>query len=138
MISLATFGSLEQKTGSLASGFNFAIPVSIIRSFLDSAKVDTKMSQAALAFNRALSFFYSGYYTKALKRFSGVRKINEEYPQLSYYIEMSSKKMSTGEDRDTIQRKSIFRLVALAFIIGGLLIYFRWKWKANRNKTILN
>ncbi|WP_276502872.1 S1C family serine protease [Terrimonas pollutisoli] len=138
VIGLATFGSLEQKTGSLASGFNFAIPVSIIRSFLDSAKVDTKMSQAALAFNRALSFFYSGYYTKALKRFSGVKKINEEYPQLSYYIEMSSKKMSTGEDRDTIQRRSIFRLVALGFIIGGLLIYSRWKWKANRNKTILN
>ena len=48
VIGLATFGSLEQKTGGLASGFNFAIPVSIIKSFLDSVGVDTKMSQATL------------------------------------------------------------------------------------------
>ncbi|MEI9807386.1 MAG: serine protease [Bacteroidota bacterium] len=30
VIGLATFGSLEQTTGSLASGYNFAIPVSVI------------------------------------------------------------------------------------------------------------
>ena len=58
-IGLATFGSLEQKTGSLAAGFNFAIPASIIKKFLDSVGVDTKMSQASLAFNRGLSFFYT-------------------------------------------------------------------------------
>ena len=134
VIGLATFGSLEQKTGSLASGYNFAIPVSIMKDFLDSVHVKSQMSQSTLAFNRALTFFYGGYYTRSLKRFAGVKRINEEYPQLSYYIDVATKKMSTGEDQDTISRKSVFRIVALALIIGGILIFFRWKWKENKNR----
>ena len=38
VIGLATFGSLEQNTGNLASGYNFAIPVSVMREYLDSRK----------------------------------------------------------------------------------------------------
>ena len=44
IIGLATFGSLEQNTGTLVSGYNFAIPVPVIRSYLDSAKVQTRLS----------------------------------------------------------------------------------------------
>lgn len=129
VIGLATFGSLEQKTGVLAPGFNFAIPVSIIRDFLDSVKVNNKMSQASLAFNKALSFFYAGYYTKALKRFAGVKMINEEYPQLEYYIKISTTKLSNGEDKDAVRRKYIYRVMAIALILGGLFIYYRWRRK---------
>ena len=135
VIGLATFGSLEQKTGGLASGFNFAIPVSIIKSFLDSVGVDTKMSQATLAFNKGLSFFYSGYYTKALKRFSGVKKINDEYPRLSYYIESATNKITVGKDKDSIKRKFIFRVMAMALVIGGILIFYRWQHK-KRSSTL--
>lgn len=134
VIGLATFGSLEQKTGGLAAGFNFAIPVSIINNFLDSVDVDTRMSQASLAFNRGLSFFYNGYYTKALKRFAGAKKINEDFPMLNYYIESATHKITTGEDKDAINRKFVFRMIALALIVGGILIFFRWKWKENKNK----
>ena len=129
VIGLATFGSLEQKTGGLASGFNFAIPVSIINSFLDSVGVDTKMSQASLAFNKGLSFFYNGYYTKALKRFAGVKKINNDYPMLNYYIESATNKITAGKDEDAINRKFIFRALAIVLIIGGILIFYRWQRK---------
>jgi serine protease Do len=136
LIGLATFGSLEQKTGSLAAGFNFAIPVSIIQAFLDSVGVDTEMSQASLAFNRGLSFFYSGYYTKALKRFAGVRRINSEYPMLSYYISRATDKITVGADKDSIRRRFIFRVMAVVLILGGLFIYYRWQ--RERNKVPLN
>ena len=136
LVGLATFGSLEQKTGSLAAGFNFAIPVSIIKKFLDSVGVDTKMSQASLAFNRGLSFFYTGYYTKALKRFAGVKRINKDYPMLSYYMGKATDKITVGEDKDSIRRKFIFRIMALVLIIGGVLIFYRWQ--RQKNTTILN
>lgn len=129
VIGLATFGSLEQKTGGLAAGFNFAIPVSIIRNFLDSVHVNTKMSQASLAFNKALSFFYEGYYTKALKRFAGVKMINQEYPQLDYYIKTASNKLAEGQDKDAIRKKYIFRAMAVSLILGGIFIYYRWRRK---------
>ncbi len=129
VIGLATFGSLEQKTGGLAAGFNFAIPVNIIRGFLDSVKVTTKMSQASLAFNRALSFYYEGYYTKALKRFAGVKMINEEYPLLNFYIETATTKLAEGKDKEALRKKYIFRVMAVALILGGLFIYYRWRRK---------
>ena len=129
VIGLATFGSLEQKTGELASGFNFAIPVSIVRDFLDSVGVNTRMSQASLAYNKALSFFYDGYYTKALKRFAGVKMINEEYPQLNYYIRTATAKLTDGQDKESIRRKFIFRVIAIALIVGGLFIFYRWRRK---------
>jgi serine protease Do len=136
VIGLATFGSLEQKTGSLATGFNFAIPVSIIRDFLDSVDVDTKMSHASLAFNKGLGFFYAGYYTKALKRFAGVKKINKDYPLLDYYIESATNRITVGKDKDSIRRQSIFRIMAIILILGGLLIFYRWQRK--KNASILN
>jgi hypothetical protein len=136
VIGLVTFGSLEQKTGGLAAGFNFAIPVSIIIDFLDSVGVDTRMSQASLAFNKGLDFFYTGYYTKALKRFAGVKKINKEFPLLNYYIDNATNKIRVGEDKDSIRKKFIFRIFAVLLIVGGLFIYYRWRQK--KRITALN
>jgi serine protease Do len=132
VIGLATFGSVEQKTGGLAAGFNFAIPVSIINDFLDSVGVNTKMSQATLGFNKGLSFFYDGYYTKALKRFAGVKKINKDYPMLNYYIESATNRITVGKDKDSIRMQFIFRIMALLLIVGGLFIFYRWQ----RNKRV--
>jgi hypothetical protein len=125
VIGLATFGSLDQKAGNLAAGFNFAIPVSIIGDFLDSVDVDTRMSQSSLAFNKGLSFFYSGYYTKALKRFAGVKKINKDFPMLNYYIKSATNKITVGQDKDSVRRKFIFRVMAMGLVIGGVLIFYR-------------
>ena len=138
VIGLATFGSLEQKTGSLAPGFNFAIPVSIINNFLDSVNVDTRMSQSSLSFNKGLSYFYTGYYTKALKRFAGVKNINKDFPMLNYYIETSTSKITDGEDKDSIRRMHVFRIMAIVLILGGLLIFYMWQHEKNLQKGRLN
>ena len=133
VIGLASFGSLEQKTGGLVSGFNFAIPVTIVRDFLDSVDVNTRMSQASLAYNKGLSFFYEGYYTKALKRFAGVKTINEEYPQLNYYIKTATAKLTDGQDKESINRKFIYRVMAIVLILGGVFIFYRWRRKERVN-----
>jgi hypothetical protein len=94
------------------------------------------MSQATLAFNKGLGFFYTGYYTKALKRFAGVKKINNEYPMLNYYIESATNKITMGQDKDTVRRRFIFRVMAFLFIIGGLFIFYRWQ--RNKQASINN
>lgn len=127
VIGLATFGSLEQKTGILAPGFNFAIPVTIIKDFLDSVNVATKMSQSSLAFNKGLDYFFAGYYTRALKRFAGVKAINKDYPMLNYYVAVSTKMISDGDDKDANRRSMIFRIMAVIMIAGGLLIFYKWQ-----------
>lgn len=129
VIGLATFGSLEQNTGSLVSGYNFAIPVSVMKEFLDSVKVESQVSNASVLYNQGLQFFYQAFYNKALNRFEKVKKINGNYPQLDYYITLCRSKIAAGEDEETFTQKNFFRVMAIILITGGIYIYYRWRKK---------
>ena len=136
VIGLATFGSLETNKEGLATGFNFAIPASIIRDFLDSVNIVPEMSRASVIFNKGLDFFYKGYYIKARNKFETVSKLTGNYPQLSYYLEASGKRLDAGEDRDAALQKIIFRIMAIVIVLGGVFIYYRWQ--RNKRVDILN
>ncbi len=129
VIGLATFGSLEQKTGSLATGFNFAIPLEVIREFLDSANVTPAISLATSTYNAGLDLFYQGYYAKALKKFHAVKKINASYPYLTSYIQQSEALLKKGADRESTSNKIVFRIMAGLLFFGGLYLAWRWKRK---------
>lgn len=127
VIGLATFGSLEQNTGGLASGYNFAIPVAVMKEFLDSAKVKPQTSMAATLYNQGLGYFYKAFYNKALKRFEEVQKLNNNYPQLNYYQSLCRSKMAAGEDQESFMQKNFFRIMALILIVGGVYVIYRWQ-----------
>jgi S1-C subfamily serine protease len=127
VIGLATFGSLEHSTGSLVAGYNFAIPVSVIKEFLDSAKLKPQVSIASLLYNQGLGFFYSGFYNKALKKFEEVQKLNSNYPRLNYYQTLCGNKIDAGEDRESFMQKNFFRIMALILIVGGIYVFYRWQ-----------
>ncbi len=132
VIGLATFGSLEQNTGGLAMGFNFAIPAFIVNEFLDSVKVYAQMSRAAEKYNEALGFFYTGYYRKARVAFEEVRKLNKDYPQLSYYIKQSNNYLAAGKDKETFLQNATFRAIAFIIVIGGLILILYRTWKRKK------
>ncbi len=133
VIGLATFGSLEQNTGNLASGYNFAIPVSVIKSYLDSARVQPKESLASSLYNEGLNLFYDAFYNKSLKRFEEVQKLNSNYPQLNYYQTLCRNKITAGEDKETFMQKNFFRIMAFILFIGGVYIFYRWQ--KNKRET---
>jgi serine protease Do len=138
VIGLATFGTLEQTTGALASGYNFAIPVSVVKEFLDSAGVEIKPSEAAVAYRDGLNYFYKEYYARALSKFKTVRKLNDSYPQLQYYIDNSDKMINSGNDKESFYQKSVFRIIALCLIVGGILTFYRWRWTERKVKRHSN
>lgn len=127
VIALATFGSLEQNTGELVSGYNFAIPVSIVMEFIDSAKVSPAVSQATITYNKGLEYFYKEYYAKALSQFEEVQKINEDYPQLTYYINICDTQIKGGHDKESFAQKTVFRVMAFFFIAVAFVFFYRWK-----------
>src|SRR5882724_10523222 len=51
VVGLTTFGSLENN-GGLAAGLNFAIPVSILNEYLDTAAINPHVSYASVLFTR--------------------------------------------------------------------------------------
>jgi serine protease Do len=138
VIGLATFGTLEQKTGALSSAYNFAIPVSVVKQFLDSAGVKAEPSESSLAYKDGLNFFYEEYYARALNKFKTVKKLNENYPQLQFYVDASNKMINEGNDKESFLQKSVFRIIAAGLIIGGLLIFYRWRWTERRVRASRN
>jgi serine protease Do len=128
VIGLATFGSLDQGGSSLASGFNFAIPVSVINEFTSEAGVKPSISKASIAFNQGLQFFYQQYFRKAEEKFEEVKQLNESYPQLNFYLNQCHAKIASGADRNAPPRKYVFWIMLIiAFATAGYLLYKRQK-----------
>lgn len=124
VIGLATFGTLEQATGALANGYNFAIPVPVLREYLDSAGINARPSEASIAWQLGLDLYYKKFYSKALRKFRTVRELNEDFPQLSYYISVCESKITAGGDRESTKKRSIFRILALFLLAGGLFVFY--------------
>ncbi|HVZ56457.1 MAG TPA: serine protease [Chitinophagaceae bacterium] len=125
VIGLATFGSLGQGSGELASGYNFAIPVSIIREYLDSVKLKPSLSQASLSFNQGLKWYFSGYYRRALGEFEKVLKLNSSYPQLYQYIRNARQKVENGQDRQHRIVQTFLIIMILILAVSAALIRIR-------------
>jgi hypothetical protein len=126
VIGLATFGSLDQNKTSLASGFNFAIPFSIVKEYMDSARVQPELSRTTLLFNEGLEFFYHQFYRKAIDKFQQVKKLNPNYFQVSLFIDQCSGKIAKGDDRQSPPRKYVFIIMILiAVMTAGYLVFIR-------------
>lgn len=124
VIGLATFGSLEQGSGTLASGFNFAIPVSVIKEYIDSAGIHPSLSKASTLFNEGLGFFFHEYYRKALDKFEEVKRLNNNYPQLYFYSSQCNSKIAAGSDNQSPPRKYVlWIMMAIAVLTGGYLFF---------------
>lgn len=138
VIGLATFGSLEQKTGSLAARFNFAIPVSVLKEFLDSAGVKPEMSRASTTYNQALALYFKGYYFKARQFFETASSLNASYPLLAHYLSDSESKVKAGEDKEIFSQQLVFRVLAFIIILAGVYIYYRWQQEKRRRHLLRN
>ena len=68
VIGLTTFGSLEN-TGGLAAGLNFAVPVTILDEYLDSAGITPTPGRTTRIFARALDYYEQQQYRAALREF---------------------------------------------------------------------
>ncbi len=125
VIALATFGSLDQRGSNLASGFNFAIPLSVVKEFIDAAGVQPSTGKATQYFNEGLSLFYRQFYRKALERFERVKKMNEFYPQLYFYMQQCRMKIDRGADKQLPSRTIVFWIMGLITIMTIIYLFYK-------------
>jgi serine protease Do len=127
VVGLTTFGSIEN-SGGLAAGLNFAIPVSILQEYLDSAGVTASSSETSKLFGDAVVFYDREFYRDALKKFRKVNELNRHFPGLAVYIKDSEKRLQLNEEK----KSSMIRvdlLVFGVFLFGAIMLlrYFRKK-----------
>jgi hypothetical protein len=122
VVGLTTFGSLENN-GVLAAGLNFAIPVQILREYLDTARVNPEPSKASQVFADAVQFYETRYYRKALNKLEAVKKLNINYPGLDDLIDSCSKRIKRGEDRGGfLLRNDLIVSSIMLLIITGIYL----------------
>lgn len=129
VIGLTTFGSLEN-TGGLAAGLNFAVPVSILNEFVDSAGIRPAPSPLTELFARALEYYEQHQYRSALHEFQKVSRQNPQFPGINAYIADCTKKINgNGTNLNAVERL----LLILGFI--GLLIAAIGAWWVRYRRT---
>jgi serine protease Do len=136
VVGLTTFGSIEN-SGGLAAGLNFAIPVSILEEYLDSAGVIAAPSETSKLFGDAVVFYDREYYRDALKKFMEVGEVNKHFPGLAFYIKDSERRLQQNEDR----RSSMIRvdlLVFGVFLFGAIMLFRYFRKKSLRPKPKAN
>jgi serine protease Do len=136
VVGLTTFGSIEN-SGGLAAGLNFAIPVSILEEYLDSAGVIAAPSETSKLFGDAVVFYDREYYRDALKKFMEVGEVNKHFPGLAFYIKDSERRLQQNEDR----RSSMIRvdlLVFGVFLFGAIMLFRYFRKKSFRPKPKAN
>ncbi len=123
VVGLTTFGSLEN-SGGLAAGLNFAIPVSILQEFLDSAGVLAHTSETSQLFGDAMVLYDREYYKDALKKFREVNELNTHFPGLAFYIHDTQKRLLQNEEK----KSSMIRVDLLVFgvFLFGAIMLFRY------------
>ena len=127
VVGLTTFGSIEN-SGGLAAGLNFAIPVSILEEYLDSAGVTARPSETSQIFGDAVVFYDREFYSDALKKFRQVSELNNHFPGLAYYIRDTEKKLRQKDEKKSSMIRTDL-LVFGIFLFGAILLfrYFRKK-----------
>src|SRR3984957_9166617 len=128
VIGLTTFGSLEI-SGGLAAGLNFAIPISILYEYIDSAEITPVQSNSTKLFLEGLNFYNKKYYHKALNCFEKVKDLNNFYPTINLYISNSKAKIKKGEDKELGVIKSVLEIAILLAVI--VILFFLFKKRRN-------
>ncbi len=123
VVGLTTFGSLEN-SGGFAAGLNFAIPVSILQEYLDSAGVSAIPGETSMLFGDAVVLYDRGHYRDALAEFKKVHESNSHFPGLTNYIRDSEKRLRLNEEK----RASMVRVDLLVFglFLFGAIVLFRY------------
>jgi hypothetical protein len=131
VIGLTTFGSTVN-TGGLAAGLNFAIPVTILNEYLDTANIIPEMGQAAQSYAEAIDLFDREYYHKALKKFRVVKRLNKYYPGLESYMSRCEKNILTGRDKEAV----FFRYDLLGFSLLLVLVVLLYAFLKRRKQRL--
>jgi serine protease Do len=123
VVALTTFGSIENN-GGFAAGLNFAIPVSILQEYLDSAGVIAMPGETSLLFGEGVVYYEREFYKDALKKFNQVRETNRHFPGLAFYIKDAEKRIQQNDEK----KSSMIRVDLLIFglFLLGAIVLFRY------------
>jgi hypothetical protein len=99
VVGVATFGSVDPRTGREVAGLNFAVPVSVVNELLARAKVEPVEGAATESYRLGLDAFEKHWYKRALPLFKEVKRLDPAHPLVDKLINDSQNGIAQGRDR---------------------------------------
>jgi serine protease Do len=86
VVGIATFGSIDPQTGEESAGFNYLVPISIVKDFLNRANVQPTDSQFTTMYSQALAEYSVGNYQESLNILQQLNSISPNNPYVINYL----------------------------------------------------
>ena len=86
VVGIATFGSIDPNTLQEAPGFNFLVPISIVKDYLNRANVQPTESQFTTMYRQALTEYSSGNFQESLNILQQINALSPNNPYVLDYI----------------------------------------------------
>jgi serine protease Do len=123
VIGVATFGSIDYSTGAEVAGFNFAVPVGVVKQFLREVNVTPQESKLSHAYQEGLTHFEREEFSSALEKFKEVSELNPNFPYVQSYIAEARTGIDEGRDRSSsFWLYAAIGGVGLVLVLGFLLV----------------
>ncbi|MHB0866423.1 MAG: trypsin-like peptidase domain-containing protein [Thermoleophilia bacterium] len=105
VIGITTFGSVQQNsaTGSYdeVQGFNFAIPTTVIKQFLNESNVTPTEGPLTKTYHEGVDLAAENHYSAAKDKFKQVSESSPGYPYAADQISLCTSKINDGLDEST-------------------------------------
>jgi len=101
VIGIATFGSVDPTTLQETPGFNFLVPVSIVKDFLNRANVQPTESQFTTLYRQALSEYSAGNFQESLNILQQINALSPNNPYIIDYISRAQQGAATSTTEPT-------------------------------------
>ncbi|MHB0914230.1 MAG: trypsin-like peptidase domain-containing protein [Thermoleophilia bacterium] len=126
-IAINTFGATElnEQTGEIEvqPGYNYAVPATVVREFLDDADVEPALGPLTIKYHEAVDLYDEEHYSAARLLFEEIDDANTDYPYVDEYIESSADKIDDGKDKPVADEADEGSSIPLWLfgLIGGAL-----------------
>lgn len=98
VVGIATFGSIDPNTLQEAPGFNFLVPASIVKDFLNRANVQPTESQFTTMYRQALSDYSAGRYQDSLNILQQINALSPNNPYIVDYISRAQQGVASASN----------------------------------------
>ncbi len=126
VIGITTFGSPSDSGQGEVQGFNFAVPTSVVREFLNETNVKPAQGSLTQMYHDAVDLYSAGHYSAAKDEFKEIADTNPAFPYVSDMIAGATQKISAGQDQPLFPYPLylMIGLAACAVIAAGAAVFF--------------
>ena len=99
VVGVATFLSIDPSTGQAVQGFNFIMPSTLVRQFLDRSGAKPAQGEFSKLYTQGLTQEAAGEYTSARDSFQQIEQLSPGNPYVRHHVSQDTAAIAGGKDK---------------------------------------